>query len=77
MLSKLALTVALAGPFLSAPFALSQSNDPGGAQLQAPVAAPPTELASAEAPSASVPKSVVSKHSKKKKKAKAAPAKTS
>lgn len=77
MLSRLALTVILAGPFISIPLALSQSNDPGGAQLKAPVAAPPTELASAEAPSASVPKSVVSKHSKKKKKAKAAPAKTS
>lgn len=77
MLSKLALTVALAGPFLSAPFALSQSDDPGGAQLKAPVTAAPTEMASAEAPSASVPKSVVSKHGKKKKKAKAAPAKTS
>jgi hypothetical protein len=75
MLSKLALTVALAGPFLSAPFALSQSNDPGGAQYKAPVAAPPTEVASAEA--ASLPKSVVSKHGKKKKKAKAAAAKTS
>jgi hypothetical protein len=76
MLSKLALTVVLAGAFLSAPFALSQSNDPGGAQLKAPVAAPPTEVASAEAPSAYVPKSVVSKHGKKKKKTKAAPAKT-
>ena len=77
MLSKLALTVALAGPFLSAPFALSQSDDPGGAQFKAPAASAPTEVASAEAPSASVPKSVVSKHSKKKKKTKAAPAKTS
>ena len=77
MLSKLALTVALAGPFLSVPFALSQSNDPGGAQLKAPAAAAPTEMASAEAPSASVPKSVVSKHNNKKKKAKVAPPKTS
>ena len=75
MLSKLALTVVLAGPFLSAPFALSQSNDPGGAQFKAPVAAPPTEVA--DAGSASLPKSAVTKHVKKKKKAKAAPAKTS
>ena len=75
MLSRLALTVILAGPFFSVPSALSQSNDPGGAQLQAPVAAPPTEVASAEAPSASVPKSLVGKHGKKKKRTKAAPAK--
>jgi hypothetical protein len=77
MLSKLALTVALAGPFLSAPFALSQSNDPGGAQLQAPAKAAPTEMAPADEASASLPKSAVGKHGKKKKKAKAAPAKTS
>jgi hypothetical protein len=77
MLSRLALTIILAGPFISIPFALSQSNDPGGAQLKPPVVSAPTEVASAEAPSASVPKSVVSKHSKKKKKAKAASAKTS
>ncbi len=77
MLSKLALTVALAGAVLSGPFALSQSDDPGGAPYKAPAAAAPAEAASAEAPAASVPKSVVSKHSKKKKKAKPAPAKTS
>ena len=77
MLSKLALSVALAGAFLSAPFALSQSNDSGGAQLKAPEAAAPTEIASAEASAASVPKSVVGKHGKKLKKTKAAPAKTS
>jgi hypothetical protein len=76
MLSKLASTVALAGLFLSAPFALSQSNDPGGAQYKAPAAAPPTEVASADAGSAPRPKSTAGKHGKKKK-AKAAPPKTS
>lgn len=74
MLSKLALTVILAGPFLSAPLASSQSNDPGGAQFQAPAAA---ASADASADAAQLPKSVVSKHGKKKKKkAQPAPAKT-
>jgi hypothetical protein len=73
MPSKPALTAILAGLLLSAPLTLAQSDDPGGAQLQAPATNAPD--ASADAP---IPKSVDAKHKhgKKKKKAHAAAAKT-
>lgn len=77
MLSRVALTAILAGPFLSAPLALSQSDDPGGAQLQPPGANASADAAS-DAGLAPLPKSVDTKqkHGKKKKKAHAAPPKT-
>jgi len=64
MPNKIVLAIALASLSLSASFALSQSNVPGGGQ--SPAATPASDAS----------KHADNKHSKKKKKAEAVPAKT-